>query len=188
MQGIDLRNAERVEDALLDHDPPAADRFLGRLEDQRHTALEIAGFGQISRRTQQYRRMTVVAAGMGNPRSLAGVGNARRFMDRQCIHIGTQADGGSCALSFDDRNDTAGCDTFVDFRNAEFAQLADHEGGGLMALQAQLRMRVEMLPPGRHIRGKVSDPIDDGHGSTVRWFRCDNDPLRDSGARQWAMI
>jgi len=53
-----------VEEALLDHRRGAALPLFGRLEDEMHRAVEVAGLREMARRAQQHRRMAVMAAGM----------------------------------------------------------------------------------------------------------------------------
>ena len=71
----------------------APQAFLGGLEDQVERAIEAAPLGQVFGGGQQHRSVTVVPTSMHDACVAAGVGQAGGFLDRQRIHVGTQADG-----------------------------------------------------------------------------------------------
>src|SRR3546814_2303359 len=48
----------------LQHGLGSALSLFGGLEDKNHPAIEITGFGQITRSPQQHRRMSIMPAGM----------------------------------------------------------------------------------------------------------------------------
>ena len=84
---------EKVEQTLLHHPACPSPALLGRLEDEMDGAGKILGPGQVTRRAQQHRRMTVVTAGVHLARHRGFVGAVRRFRHGQRIHVGAQADG-----------------------------------------------------------------------------------------------
>ena len=107
--------------------------------------------------------MAVMAAGMhlaGHRRTVISAGD---LVNRQGIHIGAQADGGTRPLPVDDGNDAGDRNAFVDLVHAELAQSVSDEGGGGMAIEGQLGVLVQMAPPGRHVGGVISDAVQDGH-------------------------
>ena len=76
----------------LHHHIAAAAAFFRRLEDHRHGAREIAGFGEVFGRAEKHRGVAVMAAGMHLAGALRGIGLAGRLEDRQRVHVGAQAD------------------------------------------------------------------------------------------------
>ena len=88
-----LVDAEALHHAVLDHLVAAAAAFLGRLEDDRHRAGEIARLGEIFGGAEQHRGVAVMAAGMHLAGDGRGVGLAGDLGDRQRVHVGAQADG-----------------------------------------------------------------------------------------------
>ena len=55
---------EPLEEPVLHHRLAAAEPLLGRLENEMHGAVEIAGFGEVARGTKKHCRVSVMAAGM----------------------------------------------------------------------------------------------------------------------------
>ena len=72
--------------------PPRRQALPRPLKDQMHGAVEVVGFGEIARSTEQHRRMPVMPAGVRAPVILRAVGQVGCLLDRQCIHIGAQPD------------------------------------------------------------------------------------------------
>ena len=84
---------EAGEQAFLHHLARTAAALFGGLEDQVDRAVEVAVFGQILRRRQKHGRVAVMPAGVHLAGVLAGVGKGIELLQRQCVHVGTQADG-----------------------------------------------------------------------------------------------
>ena len=93
VHAVNLIDIPTVHQPLLNHDIATAAAFLGGLEDQHDAAIEIARLRKVLCSTQQHRRMPIMAAGMHFAGGLRGIGQPRRFHDRQRIHIGAQPDG-----------------------------------------------------------------------------------------------
>ena len=163
VDAIDLRDVETVHHPFGTHHLRPATVFFGGLENQRHAAREIARLNHVLSGPQQHRRMAVMAAGM----HLSGMGRCvfdPRFLeDRQCVEIRTQPDRRARTCPVDDRHNARLRDAFVNFVNAEFLQPFLDKGGGLGAVKAKLRNRMQMSAPFCHQRGKISDAVDDGH-------------------------
>src|ERR1700753_1625488 len=70
MHAVDLLDAKTIHQAVLDHRVGAGTALFRGLEDHHGIAGKIAGLGQVARRAQQYRSVTVVAAGMHLARRL----------------------------------------------------------------------------------------------------------------------
>ncbi len=102
VQAIELVAGEFLEQAVLDHGAGAAEAFLGRLEDQMHGAVEVAGFGEVARGAEQHRGVAVMAAAV----EAAGDGGAPFqvgvLLHRQRVHVGAQANAlAAVALALD---------------------------------------------------------------------------------------
>ena len=91
VQAVELVAGKLFEQPVLDHGARAAKAFFGRLEDEMHGAVEIAGLGEIARGAEQHGGVAVMAAAVeaaGNGRAPAQVGV---LFHRQRIHVGAQA-------------------------------------------------------------------------------------------------
>ena len=93
VDAVNLVDRETVEEPVIDHRLCPCAPLLSRLEDQDHGAVEIPRLGQIFGGPQQHGGVPVMAAGMHLARHFRGIGQPRRFLDGQRIHIGAQADG-----------------------------------------------------------------------------------------------
>ena len=92
VQAVNFVAGEFLEQSVLDHGARAAEAFLGRLEDEVHRAVEIAGFGEIARGAEQDGGVAVMAAAVkaaGNGRAPFQVGV---LFHRQRVHVGAQPD------------------------------------------------------------------------------------------------
>src|ERR1700744_6332775 len=72
VQPIDFVAGKFLEQAVVDHGAGAAEAFFGGLEDEMHSAVEIAGLGEVARSAKQHGGMAVMAAAMeaaGNGRA-----------------------------------------------------------------------------------------------------------------------
>ena len=139
---------EAVEEAVGDHRRTAAEPLFGRLKDQVHGAVEIAGLGEIARRAEQHRRVPVMAAGMHPPVILRAIGEVGRFLDRQAIHVGAQPDRARRIAGAQPADD-AGLADPAEHLAAEFGELLRDEIGGPLLLEAKLGMGVDVVPPFR---------------------------------------
>ena len=92
VQAVDLVAGKFLEQPVLDHGAGAAEAFFGRLEDEMHGAVEVAGLGEIARGAEQHGGVAVMAAAVeaaGNGRAPFQVGV---LFHRQRVHVGAQAD------------------------------------------------------------------------------------------------
>src|SRR6266436_3278377 len=92
MQPVELVAGEFRKQPVLDHGAGAAEAFFGRLENEMHGAVEIAGFGEIARGPQQHGGMAIMAAAVeaaGNGRAPFQIGV---LFHRQRIHVCAQTD------------------------------------------------------------------------------------------------
>ena len=167
VDAIDGVDAEAIHHAFLHHHLAAAAILFGRLEQKRHAAGEAARLGQVFGGTKQHGDMAIMAAGMHLARNGRGVFGPGDFVDRQRVHVGAQADGGGAGrigpLPLDDGDDPGPGDAGMDFIHAEIAQAVDDEGRGVVAIEGQFGMGMQMATPGLHFLGISGDTVEDGH-------------------------
>ena len=169
MHAVDLLDAETVHQPVLDHRNRARAALFGRLEDHDRIACEIAGLGEIARRTQQHRGVAVMAAGVHQALRPGGVRQIGRLLDRQRVHIRPQPDdlhvtaaGGPVAL--DDADDAGAADTGNNLVAAEFPQTVRHQCRSAVHVVEQFRVFMNIPAPGLDVGLKLGDAVDDGHG------------------------
>ena len=153
MQGeadIGLRKAR--EQAVGQHRLGAGDLFLGRLGDEHQRALPLVlQADQRLRRADPARHVDVVAAAMSDEVSrpfqiclvVAGIGQAGLFLHRQRVELGAHHDGRSSAVLVD--RDQPGLADFLGDLEADRAHLGGELGGGLLLLEGDLGMGVDVL-------------------------------------------
>ena len=161
---------EAVEQAVLDHRLGAAAALLGRLEDEMHGAVEVARLGEVAGGAQQHRGVAVVAAGMHAARVLRAVGegvgssigsasmSARSPMARGSLPVAARRPRRSCR-----------CRVHLE---AELLQLARHDVGGALLLEAELGMRMQVAPPRGHLVVKAADAIEGLHAHGLGLLGC----------------
>jgi hypothetical protein len=165
MHAVHCGYGKFFEQALLNHHSAAGLVFFGRLEDKAHGAPKLPRLGQVAGGTEQHRSVPVVAAGV----HLAGPRRAMRevvgFGKRQRVHVGAQADRGTLADA--QRADDTGAGEAAVHVDAEAGQALGDEHRGLVLLERRLRMRMQMLPPRRHLRLQASQLFDRRHRSSL---------------------
>ena len=141
-------DAEAIHHAFVHHLLAAAAAFLGRLEDDRDGAGEVAGFGEIFRRTEKHRGVAVMAAGVHLARNRRRIRLVRGLDYRQRVHVGAQAHrraGAEPAL--DDADDAGPGEAGRHLVAAEILQPRSHEIGRLVKVEAEFRRPVDMTAP-----------------------------------------
>jgi len=88
VHSINCVNGVALERALLDHQARSAFILLGRLEHKINRAYEVPRLGEMSGRSQQHRRVTIVTAGVHTAGMMRGMWKVVVLLDRQRIHIG----------------------------------------------------------------------------------------------------
>ena len=161
VQSIDLVRRKALEESLLHHHLATATAFLGRLEDHIGGAVEVARLGEIARRTEEHRRVAVVAAGVHAAFVLRAVLEAVPLVHRQAIHVGAQPDGAAASL-FLSRNhaDDAGLRQSLMHLDAPARELVGDEAGGAALLEGELRMRVDIAPHRGELTVIAADALD----------------------------
>ena len=96
-------------------------------------------------RAQQHCGMGVVAAGVHGSGALGGKGQAGFFLHGQCVHVSSHQY--AMAALFADIGHKGVGDHFPVF-HAPFIQLLPHQSGGLGQVLPNLRMLVDLPPPG----------------------------------------
>ncbi|MNX66104.1 hypothetical protein D3C86_971860 [compost metagenome] len=152
MHAIDLRNAEFLHHAVVQHGERACPALFRRLEDDRDGAFEIAGLGQILRRPQKHGRVPVMAAGMGLAGRLRGPGLAAGLKNRQRVHVGAETDGRTIPVPPLDDADHAGlADAGLDDIAAEGLQFFGHEFRCFEDIIEQFRVLMQMASPAGNV-------------------------------------
>src|SRR6185437_14279441 len=116
---------------------------------------------------QQHRRMPVMAAGMHAAFILRAIVEAIRLADRQRIHIGAQPDA-LRSVTLAQHADDAGAPDAVMHLAAETLELLGDERAGALFFEAELGMRVDIVPPTRQFVRKLCDARVRGHGALTR--------------------
>ena len=169
MHAVDLLDAETVHQPVLDHRNRARAALFRRLEDHDRIAGEIAGLGEIARRTQKHRGVAVMAAGVHQAFRFGSVRQIGRLLDRQRVHIRPQPDdlhvtlaGGPVAL--DDADDAGAAETGNNLVAAEFPQTVRHQCRSAVHVVEQFRVFMNIPAPGLDVGLQFGDAVDDGHG------------------------
>ena len=148
--GVHVRVLKR---ARLDHRPGAAHRslLLGGLENELHAAAKlVAHTAEHLRHAEQHGRVRVVAAGVHHAVVLAGEVQAGLLLDGQGVYV--RADGHALAgLGALYQRHRAGGQGTLHAVHAEALEELDYLLGGTEFVVAQLRVAVEVAPPGDHL-------------------------------------
>ena len=125
------------------------------LEDEPHLAGElVTPLDEDLRRSEQHRRMTVVAAGVHHAGPRRHVRDVVLLEDRQRIHVGAKHDhlaGPRAVQPRDDRRPGGP----LDLETAERAERLLDEVGRLVLLERELGVRVQMPPPRDRARFEI---------------------------------
>src|SRR5215471_13071614 len=156
---------EAVEQTVGDHRRAAAKTFFGRLKDQMHGAVEIAGLGKVPSRTEQHRRMPVMAAGMHAPVISRSVGKVGRLLNRQAVHIGSKPNRAQRIASAQPANDTGLTDA-AKYLAAEPGELLGDEVGGALLFEPEFGMGMNVMPPFLQFVMEFRDAFDDLHAAS----------------------
>jgi hypothetical protein len=97
--------------------------------------------------------VAVVATGVHHTRIGRGVRQARGFADRQCVHIGAQADAAIGLATRYCRNHAMAAYA-GNVRHAQVSQTSADERSGLLFLQGEFRVGVQMASPAGQGIGK----------------------------------
>ena len=166
MEPVDLVAGEALEEPVGEHRAGAAEPLLGRLEDEHRGAVEGPRLGEVARRAEQHRGVPVMAAGVHLAGLGRGVGKPGRLLDRQRVHVGAKPDAAIvAALPFEHADHPGPADAAM-HRDAPGGELFGDDRGGALLLEADLRMGVEVVPPGDEVVGEAGDAVEDGHGGS----------------------
>ena len=144
----------------------AGPALLGRLEDHHGGAGEVARLGEVFGGAEQHGGVAVMAAGV----HLAGhgrlVGKVVRLLDRQRVHVGAQPDhlaGAARPVALDDADHAGAADPGHHLVAAERLELLGDRRRGAVHVVEQLRMGMDVVPPGGDLAMQVGYAIDDRH-------------------------
>jgi hypothetical protein len=119
-------------------------------------------FGKIARGSEQHRRMAVMAAGMHPPVMARAISEFVRFLDRQGIEIGAQADRARAVALLQPTDHAGLADAAMHFA-AEGGELFCNESRRALLLEAELRMSMDVMPPIDEAVVILRNPLDDHH-------------------------
>src|SRR5262249_45755604 len=126
--------------------------------------------GEVAGGTQEHRGVAVMAAGVHLAGRLGGVRQVGQLLDRQCVHVGAQTDRLDALarrLPALDHPDHARLTETGDHLCApELAQAVSNECCGAVNVVEQLRVLVNVPPPGLDVRLEVGYAVHDGHGKS----------------------
>ena len=128
-------------------------------------AVEGPRLGEVARRAEQHRGVPVVAAGVHLARRASRVGKPGLLLDRQRVHVGAKPDAAMLPLPFEHADHPGPADAAM-HRDAPGGELLGDDRGGALLLEADLRMGVEVVPPGDEVVGEAGDAVEDGHGGS----------------------
>ena len=166
VHAVDFLDAEALHQAVLDHGFAAGTSLLRRLEDHDRRAGKIARLGEIARRPEQHRGMAIVAAGMHLARYGRSIWEIVRLLDRQCIHVGAQSDDPAAVVwlaAADHPNHAGAADAGHHLVAAEAFQLLGDGRRSAMHVIKELRMGMNVVPPGGDLAMQVGNAVDDRH-------------------------
>ena len=165
VDAVDRVAREALEQPVIQHRLGAGEPLLGGLEDEVHRAREIPRLGEVFRRAQQHRGVPVMAAGMHAVRCARAVGEVVGLLHRQRVHVRAQADRPVAAGRFapaQDAHHPRAAEAAMHL-DAPFRELGGDDFTGAVFLEADLGMRVEVLPPGGHFGLQLGQPGQRGH-------------------------
>ena len=131
-----------------------------RLKDQVQRAAEPARGRQVPRCTQQHGGVAVVTAGVHAAGHGARIGQARLLLDRQRVHVCSQAQAPVARSHAQLRHQPRLADAARDLV-APLRQLARHHVGGLVLRKGQLGVAVDVAAPAGQfvvLRSQILDP------------------------------
>jgi hypothetical protein len=163
VQPIDLVAGEFFEQAILEHGARAAKAFFGRLEDEVHGAVEIAGLGEITRGAEQHGGVAVMAAAVktaGNGRAPAQIGV---FFHRQRVHVGAQANAFGARTLALEHADHAGAAQPAMHLDAPSLELLGDDARRAHLLETDLGMGMKIPADRGEFVGIAVDAFDVGH-------------------------
>src|SRR5262249_43832806 len=111
-----------------------------------HRAVEIPGLGEVTGGAEQPCGVTVMAAGLHAAVVARPIREIGGFLDRQCVHIGSEPDRAR-RIADPQPADDASAANAAKHLAAKFRELVRNELGGALLLEPELGMRVKVAPP-----------------------------------------
>ncbi len=149
MHAVNFLNAKLFHHPVFDHLVTTTTAFFGRLKDHHRGSVKIPRLGQIFRRAQQHRRMSVMPASMHFTGFFGFVIKPGRFKNRQRIHIGAQANHLARDIGFAvDHPDNPGTtNPAFDLVAAKSRQFLFDNCRGAECIKQQFRVFMQITPP-----------------------------------------
>jgi hypothetical protein len=152
-----------IERAVVDHARRTAEtlvvlRFFGWLKEEAHCAVQVASgklLPEQVRHAEQDRGVGIVTTCVHHPWIPGSKRQTGRLIDRQGIHIGTDADRRSVAVT-ELSHDTGFADAGTNVDAADFAQCFDNQLRGSHFLERKLWMRVDFTTQTAKISGAIA--------------------------------
>src|SRR5437867_7205585 len=164
VQSINFIGGKAFEQTVFDHRLTAGEALLTWLKDEINGAVEPARTRQIARGAEQHGGVPVVAAAVHPALEARHVREVVLLVHRQRIHVRAQADATSAVLTLaaNHADDTGLTDARV-VRDPEHIELAGHDFGRAMLLEAKLGMRVQIAPQRGELGVLLRDVLDWSH-------------------------
>ena len=164
VHGIGALDGKPLEHAVVDHRLRPRAAFLGRLEAEDKGPVEVPVVGEPAGRSEQHRRVAVVAAGVHLSRRDGGMFGACRLQDRERVHVGAQENPLLRPLSrtlcaMQEAEDAGAADPLDYLVKAERAQALGDDAGGAGQLVGQLGVAMEIAPPLGQFRNHGGDGV-----------------------------
>jgi len=141
-------DAEALHQAIIYHFAAAATALLRRLKDDSNRAAEIPCRSQVLGRAQQHGHVAVMPAGVHLPWNGRPVWQIGLFLDRQGVHVGTEANDRPCSLAaVDDAHHAGTPQAGHHLVTPKVAQLLLDEAGRLVDIEKKLRLLMQRAAP-----------------------------------------
>jgi len=158
-----------VEQPLVHHHLAAAAVLLGRLENEMHGAVEVAGFGKVAGGAEQHGRVAVMAAGVHAVGRLRPVREFVGLLHRQRVHVRPDPDR-TAGAAIAERADQAGSGDPARYLDPPGRQLLRHDIARAVLLEREFGVDVQVATPRGQIGGEIGNPVVDRH-ARAPWAR-----------------
>jgi hypothetical protein len=145
MQRVNPIAGKPLEQTILDHASGAAEALLRRLEDEMNGSVQVRIGGEAPGRANQHGDVPVVPAAVKRTRGLACVRYAGVLIDRQCVHIGAEANAAARRTTPKAAHDARAADAAMDVK-PKSSKGFRNKASGAMFEEAEFRVPVNIPP------------------------------------------